>query len=125
MAGKIASSLASRLASIDVDVDSDTENPRDRASHPNHQNIKAVSGIRSQACAFPLNPSTRTSKTPICFTITNTYIRKIVITERRKNRNLFFRITASKVFVLQNPSLTPCATRLRNTSLRHRSPDVT
>ena len=74
----------------------------------------AVSGIRSQACAFPLNPSTRTSKAPICFTITNTYFRKTVITESRKNRNLFFRITASKVFVLQNPSMTPCATSLRN-----------
>ena len=93
--------------------------PRTRATAPLTPTTKTLkrspaSGIRSQACAFPLNPSTRTSKTPICFTITNTYIQKTVITESRKNRNLFFRITAPKVFVLQNPSMTPCATRLRN-----------
>lgn len=75
MAGKIASSLASRLAVIDVDIDSDTEN---------------------------------------FFTTTNTYIQKTVITEWRKNGNIFFRITVPKIFMLQNPSMTPCATRLRN-----------
>lgn len=55
-AGKIASSLASRVAtSIDVDVGDDAENRRNHASHPNHQNIEVVSGIRGQAYVFPLN----------------------------------------------------------------------
>jgi hypothetical protein len=87
--------------------------PRSRTALPfrDHGRKDCLHRIASRLAVIDVDID---SDTENFFTITNAYIQKTVITESRKNRNLFFRITAPKVFVLQNPSMTPCATRLRN-----------